>query len=105
MSLFYAYFLGNHDGGRWVVVFETREVADEWWREDFTGKREVRRISPQLYRYEGKEKLVGRFYLTDEVETPRKERMFFVQLNRPGPGVVTLILPSLCITDHISGNT
>ncbi|KAH7906055.1 hypothetical protein BJ138DRAFT_1117914 [Hygrophoropsis aurantiaca] len=111
MGLFYAYFRNVNDdySYRYVAVFATREVADEWWRavsesSNVQFANSVKRLTPHLYTHNPNVYVVYTSLTTAGVATNFLGRVFFTLL--PNRDVYTgfVPIPSPEITDHVSGN-
>ncbi|KAJ8109976.1 hypothetical protein ONZ43_g5994 [Nemania bipapillata] len=109
MGLFYAYVIDVALNplllslNRWVVTFQSRAIADEWWRKiddnPTAQKSKITRISPQLYKNDA-----STGYQAYDSITEKEDKMFFTALPGRGSYGLTLIPPAT-ITDHISGGT
>ncbi|KAH7906056.1 hypothetical protein BJ138DRAFT_1117915 [Hygrophoropsis aurantiaca] len=111
MGLFYAYFRNVNDDWsyRYVAVFATREVADEWWRavsessnSRFAGS--VKRITPQLYTHDPNIYLVFTSLTTADVAPKFLGKVFFTLLPNRDAYTGFAPIPSPAMTDHVSGN-
>lgn len=92
---------------RYLIVFASREVGDEWWRAVSTSSNaayvaSVKRVNPQFYTHDPS-KAVAYTSLTDpNVAQKFLGRVFFTLLpDRDGRAMP--IVPDAKITDHISG--
>ena len=93
---------------RYLIVFATRAIADEWWRAVSTSSvsrfpASIRRITPHFYTHDP-----GRAHIADALKTPKVATQFvgrvFMTLLDDRGGRQMHPIPSSLTTDHISGN-
>ncbi|PVF92690.1 hypothetical protein CPB86DRAFT_717011 [Serendipita vermifera] len=112
-ALFYAYAKNSRDDHTWryLMVFASRDTADEWYRavtdsvaSGYTKFSGVRRLTPQFYVHDPN---VGNIHQTiNDAKCAANflDRMFFTLLHdRDSRVLSTLPFPSGQYTDHISG--
>lgn len=112
IMLFYAYVKQITDNVtyRYVIVFASRAVADEWWRAvststvtSFTSS--VQRISAQFYTHNVNLANAADSLTTTGVATQFIGKVFFTLLNDLGGRGLNIIPPPDHFADHISGNS
>ncbi|KAH7923167.1 hypothetical protein BV22DRAFT_1036625, partial [Leucogyrophana mollusca] len=112
-GLFYAYAKNANDDVTWryLIVFASRAVADEWWRAVSESSNtwfssSIKRITPQLYTHNrvSDDLDICQSITTQDVAPGFLNKVFFTLLNDRDGGV-TSIIPSQDITDHVSGNS
>ncbi|KAG2159028.1 uncharacterized protein EDB93DRAFT_439638 [Suillus bovinus] len=91
---------------RYIAVFASRAVADEWWRAVSTSANtkysdSIRRVAPQFFIHDNS-KADPASYITDsQVASGFFGKVFFTRL----PSNVGLsVIPILDLVDHVSGN-
>ena len=95
-----------------IIIFASREIADEWWRDVSTSqisqlKGNIQRITPQFYNHHPAQWNFMNFF-TDPNLKPIADKfrgkMFIVLENdRNGRGIT--IIPLQCIVDNASGSS
>ncbi|KDQ09333.1 hypothetical protein BOTBODRAFT_117246 [Botryobasidium botryosum FD-172 SS1] len=109
MGVFYAYAKNVNDDwrSRYLIVFASRSVADEWWRAvSESGTRFsniIRRISPQFYTHDYDVACIADTIKDVRVAGSFLGKVFFTLLNDKDSRILSVI-PEQNITDHISGN-
>ena len=94
---------------RYLIVFATRDVADEWWRaiqtaaaNNVNGWNTVSRVTPQHYTHNPGRKNIRESIAEKDVASQLSTKIFFQLLNdRDGRGVD--IIPTQFTQDHING--
>ncbi|KAG1721755.1 hypothetical protein EDB19DRAFT_1917117 [Suillus lakei] len=104
--VYYAYIKHIRDdwSARFVIVFASRAVADEWWRVVSTSPRfsdSVRRVTPQFFTHD--QANITESIQQDQVAARFIGKMFFTLLGDKD-GRQLSIIPSFDFTDHVSGN-
>ncbi len=96
---------------RYLIVFSTRAVADEWWRVVSTTTNvqvagTIQRITPQFYTHDPNKILISNTILPNNVAAQFSTKMFFVlQTNRDAAVPFEVIPPVPSdFADHLSGN-
>lgn len=94
---------------RFVIVFATRDVADEWWRaiqtaaaNNVAGWNTVTRVTPQLYTHKPGTKNIRESIIEKNVASQLSTKIFFQLLNDRDGRLVDFI-PTQFTKDHISG--
>lgn len=95
---------------RYIVIFATREVADQWWRliqtaaaNNVPGWSTVSRKTPQFYTHKPSSKLIISSITENNVAFPLRTQIFFQLLN-DRDGRLVDIIPTQVTVDTISGN-
>ncbi|KAF9532965.1 hypothetical protein CPB83DRAFT_846690 [Crepidotus variabilis] len=109
MTLFYAYFKNINDDWsyRYLAVFPSRDVADEWWRAISATTNyaaSVRRVTSQFYTHDSSKALASTS-LTDPKGTPQFLNQVFFTLLNDRDGRILSIAPRDYGRDLISGQT
>ncbi|KAI0768897.1 hypothetical protein BC629DRAFT_804263 [Irpex lacteus] len=113
MAPFYAYakHVSEETTWRYLIVFSTRAVADEWWRVVSTTTNvqvagTIQRITPQFYTHDPNKILISNTILPNNVAAQFSTKMFFVlQTNRDAAVPFEVIPPVPSdFADHLSGN-
>lgn len=94
---------------RYLIVFATREVADEWWRAIQTavtnkvaGWDTVSRVTPQLYTHKHGTKNIVESIKETNVASQLSTKIFF-QLLSDRDGRQSNIIPTQATIDYING--
>ncbi len=96
---------------RLVIIFGTRQIANEWWRAMSTCtvahiKGTTQRITPQFYTHDTRSWNCYNFFTDGDISYVSKQfrgKMFFVLENdKPGRGIT--IIPLQSIVDHANGD-
>ena len=93
---------------RYLIVFATRAIADEWWRALSTSSvsrfsASIRRVTPHFYTHDPERAVITDTLTTSEVAIQFVGRVFMTLLDdRDGRQMHPI--PSSLTTDHISGN-
>ncbi|KAI0089191.1 hypothetical protein BDY19DRAFT_906102 [Irpex rosettiformis] len=112
MGLFYAYAKTITDdwSSRYLIVFASRTVADEWWRAVSTSTvpnyaTTIRRVTPQYYTYNAGLANIATTITTAGVAQQFLGTVFFTLLN-DRDGRILSVIPPLTgdVADHINGN-
>jgi len=113
-GVFYAYTHNRRDDNtyRIVIIFSSREVADEWWRAVSTSeitqlKDYFQRITPQFYNHDQYQWNFLDFFTDLRVKTVSdlfRGKMFMVLENDRGGRGITIVPPQ-CIVDYTSGSS
>lgn len=94
---------------RYVIVFASRAVADEWWRAVSTSSNvkfsdSVRRVNAQFYTHDVSQANAANSLTTSGVATQFIGKVFFTLLNDlVGRGLS--VIPSTDCVDYVSGNS
>lgn len=108
--VYYAYVqdINGHWSSRYVVVFASRAVADEWWRcvstsanTIFKYSDSIRRITPQFFTHDVAKASAALSTFEDQVASRFSGKMFFTPL----PESALSVIPILDFADHVSGNS
>lgn len=96
---------------RYLIVFATRSVADEWWRVVSTTTNtqvagSIQRITPQFYTHDPNKIVVANTILAGQVAAQFSTKMFFVLQTNRDAAVPFEVIPPLPadIADNLSGN-
>jgi len=110
--LFYAYVKQVTDNStyRYVIVFASRAVADEWWRAVSTSSvvsftNSIRRVNAQFYTHDVNQANAANSLTTTGVATQFLGQVFFTLLNDLGGRDLSIIPSPDHFADHISGNS
>jgi hypothetical protein len=94
---------------RYLIVFASREVADEWWRAVTTANggsnkfvQSLTRINPEFYTHDSGIANISTT-LTDPLGSQFRDKVIFTLLN-DRDGRIFNVAPPQYITDHVSGN-
>lgn len=94
---------------RYLIIFATRDVADEWWRaiqtaaaNNVKGWSTVSRVTPQLYTHKPGTKQIRESIVEKDVASKLSSKIFFQLLN-DRDGRLVDIIPTQYTKDHISG--
>ncbi|KAG1814357.1 uncharacterized protein BJ212DRAFT_1300660 [Suillus subaureus] len=110
--VFYAYVkqITDNSSYRYVIVFTSRAVADEWWRAvstsaivSFTDS--IRRVNAQFYTHDVNQANAANSLTTTGVATQFLGDVFFTLLNDLGGRGLSIIPSPDHFVDHISGNS
>jgi len=110
MGIFYAYAKNVNDNWSWriVIVFASREVADEWWRAVSTSNTRysdnIKRISPQFYTHDPDWGNITET-VTEPLVAPQFLTAVFFTLLPDKDGRALNIIPVQDVTDHVSGHS
>ncbi|KAI0802065.1 hypothetical protein BC629DRAFT_1591704 [Irpex lacteus] len=113
MGPFYAYakHVSEETTWRYLIVFATRSVADEWWRVVSTTTNaqvagSIQRITPQFYTHDPNKIVVANTILAGQVAAQFSTKMFFVLQTNRDAAVPFEVIPPLPadIADNLSGN-
>jgi len=110
---FYAYIhnIQKDDEWRIVIIFASRSIADEWWREISTAKinllqNNIQRITPQFYTHNVNQWNFFHFFTENKIkdisEKFRGKMFLSLQNNRGDKGFT--IIPAQSVVDHASGD-
>lgn len=95
---------------RYLIIFATREVADQWWRaiqtaaaNNVAGWSTVSRKTPQFYTHKPTSKLIVESIREKNVAAQLSTQIFFQLLN-DRDGRLVDIIPTQVSIDLISGN-
>lgn len=107
--VYYAYIDDISDSGslRYVAVFASRAVADEWWRAVSTSANtnysdSIRRVAPQFFTHDVNKANATTSTTDAQVASSFFGKVFFTHLsNNSGLSVI----PILDFADHVSGNS
>ncbi|CCM01723.1 uncharacterized protein FIBRA_03788 [Fibroporia radiculosa] len=110
MGIFYAFAKNINDDVTWryVIVFASRAVADEWWRTVSTSSNpsyvsSVQRINPQFYTHNPNIANIAYSIITANVAPAFLGKVFFTLIvDRDGRTLSTI--PVQNVTDHVSGD-
>ncbi|KAI9566224.1 hypothetical protein HD554DRAFT_2040445 [Boletus coccyginus] len=110
MGLFYAYLKNSPDDivYRYLITFESRDAADEWWRMISTAPSpyaaNIQRTSPQFYTQSVALGNVVNSFTNGSFAPPKLflTKMFFTLLN-DRDGRIMSVAPPIDITDHLNG--
>lgn len=95
---------------RYMIVFASRAVADEWWRAVSTSgtnfSNSIHRITPQFYIHNPTLGAIGKTILAHGPAASFSNRVFFTLLPDwpDNIGRAMSVIPVQDITDHISGD-
>ncbi|KAG1901070.1 uncharacterized protein F5891DRAFT_1187765 [Suillus fuscotomentosus] len=110
--VFYAYVKQVTDNStyRYVIIFASRAVADEWWRAVSTSTvssfvNSVQRVNAQFYTHNVNLANAANSLTTNGVATQFLGKVFFTLLNDLGGRGSSIIPPLDHFADHISGNS
>ncbi|KAG1852443.1 hypothetical protein DFJ58DRAFT_791039 [Suillus subalutaceus] len=110
--VFYAYVKQVTDNStyRYVIVFASRAVADEWWRAVSTSSvvsftDSIQRVSAQFYTHNVNQANAANSLTTTGVATQFLGYVFFTLMNDLGGRDLSIIPPLDHFADHISGNS
>ncbi|KAI0083739.1 hypothetical protein BDY19DRAFT_975773, partial [Irpex rosettiformis] len=112
MGLFYAYAKNINDDWsyRYLIVFASRSVADEWWRAVSTSTStnfvtSIRRVTPQFYTHNPALANIPTTITTAGVAQQFLGSVFFTLINDRDGRILSMIPPLTGdVADHISGN-
>lgn len=98
---------GIPEHARYLVVFASRDVADEWWRTVSSANitRSIIRVAPQYYTFEKNGGIDAITLSVDRDRFPQFESRVFITLLDDAWGRQLSIVPIQDITDHVSGNS
>lgn len=107
--VYYVYIdnISNSYSSRYVAVFASRAVADEWWRAVSTSTNtrysdSVRRVAPQFFTHDASKANAASSITDTQVASSFFGKVFFTLLpNKCGLSVI----PILDFADHVSGNS
>ena len=94
-----------------MIIFASREIADEWWRAVSTTnpdvfKDSIKRVTPQFYTHDTRLFNIFNFFaerrLKDISEKFRGKLFFVLENDRGGKGIT--IIPTQSIVDRASGD-
>ncbi|KAG1718927.1 hypothetical protein EDB19DRAFT_1649155 [Suillus lakei] len=109
--VYYAYIKNISDdfSSRYVVVFASRAVADEWWRAVSTAANtkyldSVRRVAPQFFTHDVSKANASSSITDAQVASSFFGKVFFTLLPNRDDGGLSVI-PILDFADHVSGNS
>jgi len=110
---FYAYIhdIADHAEWRIVIIFASRELADEWWRAVSTSdiailKNNIKRVTPQFYTHNTRQWNFHTFFTDYRVQTISDKfrgKMFLVLENTHNGRGITII-PTQTVVDRSSGD-
>ncbi|KAG1790380.1 uncharacterized protein HD556DRAFT_1446118 [Suillus plorans] len=110
--VFYAYVKQITDNVtyRYTITFDSREVADEWWRAVSTSTvtsfiTSVQRVNAQFYTHNVNVANAANSLTTTGVATDFLGKVFFTLENDLGGRGLSIIPPLEHFADHISGNS
>ncbi|KDQ16516.1 hypothetical protein BOTBODRAFT_144598 [Botryobasidium botryosum FD-172 SS1] len=109
MGLFYAYAKNINDDWsyRYLIVFASRSVADEWWRavngSGTAYATSVNRVTPQFYTHNPGTAIIANTVNDPKVASAFLNKVFFTLLN-DRDGRILSIIPEQEYTDPASGN-
>ncbi|KAG2103954.1 hypothetical protein BD769DRAFT_1367197 [Suillus cothurnatus] len=110
--VFYAYVknVSSNSTYRYVIVFASRAVADEWWRAVSTSSvvkftESIRRINAQYYTHDVGQANAADSLTTAGVATQFLGKVFFTLQYDLGGRILSIIPSPDHFTDHISGNS
>ncbi|KDQ16514.1 hypothetical protein BOTBODRAFT_106834 [Botryobasidium botryosum FD-172 SS1] len=109
MGLFYAYAKNINDDWsyRYLIVFASRSVADEWWRavngSGTAYATSVNRVTPQFYTHNPGTAIIANTVNDPKVASAFLNKVFFTLLN-DRDGRILSVIPVQDYTDHVSGN-
>ncbi|KAG1753678.1 uncharacterized protein EDB91DRAFT_1077399 [Suillus paluster] len=108
----YAYIKNINDDWSWryVIVFASRTVADEWWRAVSTSTNtkysdSVRRVTSQFFTHDINQANAAYSINDAQVASRFLGKVFFTLLPERDDGRVLSVIPSSDFADHVSGNT
>jgi len=111
MSTFYAYAKNISDDWsyRYVIVFASSAVADEWWNAVSSATStpfpaSVKRITPQFYTHNPATANISTSITNSQVAAQFLGQVFFTLLN-DRDGRILSIIPEQYVTSNINGNT
>ncbi|KAG0703435.1 hypothetical protein DFH29DRAFT_916324 [Suillus ampliporus] len=108
--VYYAYIKNIRDDStyRYLAIFASRAVADEWWRTVSSSggqyANSVKRVTPQFYTHDLNLANAADTTQANQVASTFIDRVIFTLLNDKG-GRNLNIIPSLDSADHVSGNS
>ncbi|KAG0692607.1 hypothetical protein DFH29DRAFT_882235 [Suillus ampliporus] len=108
--VYYAYIKNIRDDSSWryVAVFASRAVADEWWRTiSSSGTKyadSVKRITPQFFTHDMGQANAADSTQANQVASAFIGKIIFTLMYDKG-GRVLSVIPSPDFADHVSGNS
>jgi len=109
MSIFYAYAKNINDNStyRFTIVFSSRAISDEWWRDVAASSSRfsasIRRVNAQFYTHNPDLAVISNSITDDPTLTKYLGKIFFTLIDDTG-GRQLPVLPVINIKDSISGN-
>ncbi|KAG1814336.1 uncharacterized protein BJ212DRAFT_1363073 [Suillus subaureus] len=110
--VFYAYVknITSNSTYRYVIVFASRAVADEWWRAVSTTSvvkfsESIRRVNAQFYTHDVGQANAADTLTTTGVATQFLGKVFFTLQYDLGGRLLSIIPPLDNFVDHVSGNS
>lgn len=105
--VYYAYIDDIIGSSRFIAVFASRAVADEWWRAVSSSANtkysdSVRRVAPQFFTHDGTKANAAASITDAQVASSFCGKVFFI--HQPS-GCGLSIIPNLDFVDHVSGNS
>lgn len=93
---------------RYIALFASRVVADEWWRAVSTSANtkysdSVRRVAPQLFTHDASKANAASSIFDAQVASSFRGKVFFIR--QPDDNGELSIIPILDFVDHVSGNS